>query len=150
MLHEVMQVLAFANDTLLMRNVPCPDIWTPSDTSNRRKLSSNQYQFPFRPGSITGCAGEPGDLFVVRPLPIVPILAGRWPSCDVMWTPSDTSKRGNLFSDRYLFPFRPSSITGCACMPGDLFGVCAPIVSALGPLCPVLPFCSAILFKCLP
>ena len=78
MLHEVMQVLAFANDTRLMRNVPCPDIWTPSDTSNRKKLSSNQYQFPFRPGSITGCAGEPGDLFVVRPsCPMCPFwLAG--------------------------------------------------------------------------
>ena len=100
MLHEVMQVLAFANDTLLMRNVPCPDIWTPSDTSNRRKLSSNQYQFPFRPGSITGCAGEPGDLFVVCPFANVPILADRWSSCGIMWTPSDTSKRRKLFFDQ--------------------------------------------------
>ena len=65
LLHEALAVLTFTNDTRLMQNIPCAYVWTPSDTSNRQKIGSNIYKFPYRPQKFVGCAGGPGDLFAV-------------------------------------------------------------------------------------
>ena len=65
MLHEVLSILTFSNTTRLMQNVPCPYVVTPSDTTNRQKIGSNIYKFPYRPQKYVHCTGGPGDLFVV-------------------------------------------------------------------------------------
>ena len=65
LLKERISVIAYLNDTLLVKNQPCPDLATPGGLEHRRKLAPNTYQFAYLPG----CAGAAGDLFVVR-LPI--------------------------------------------------------------------------------
>ena len=67
MLKENLNSWTFTNDTLLVRNDPCPSITTPENLDHRAKISSNQYRFPFTYSDWTGCASEPGDLLVVRP-----------------------------------------------------------------------------------
>lgn len=49
------------NDTLLVKNAPSPDIVTPQDTSNRKKLAHNKYHFPY----TLLYSAEPGDFIVV-------------------------------------------------------------------------------------
>lgn len=66
LLRERISVITFLSDTLLVKNQPCPDLATPEGLDHRRKLGHNTFQFAYLPG----CAGAPGDLFVVR-LPIV-------------------------------------------------------------------------------
>ena len=67
MLKEHLNSWTFTNDTLLVRNDPCPSITTPENLDHRAKIGSNQYRFPFTYSDWTGCASEPGDLLVVRP-----------------------------------------------------------------------------------
>ena len=67
MLHQPLSILTFTNTTRLMQNVPCPFVNTPADTTSRQKVGSNMYKFPYRPQKYVGCAGGPGDLFVVCP-----------------------------------------------------------------------------------
>ena len=57
-------MITFLADTLLVKNQPCPDLATPDGLEHRRKLAHSLYQFAY----LSGCAGAPGDLFVVRPL----------------------------------------------------------------------------------
>ena len=61
LLGERINVITFLSDTRLVKNQPCPDLATPDGLDHRRKLSHNVYQFAYLPG----CAGAPGDLFVV-------------------------------------------------------------------------------------
>ena len=67
MLKEDLNSWTFTNDTLLVRNDPCPSITTPEGLDNRTKIGSNQYRFPFTYSDWVGCVSEPGDLLVVRP-----------------------------------------------------------------------------------
>ena len=66
MLKEDLNSWTFTNDTLLVRNDPCPSITTPEGLDNRTKIGSNQYRFPFTYSDWVGCVSEPGDLLVVR------------------------------------------------------------------------------------
>jgi len=63
LLREIINVITFLSDTLLVKNQPCPDLYTPVSLDHRKKLAHNVYQFAYQ----SGCAGAPGDLFVVRP-----------------------------------------------------------------------------------
>ena len=63
LLREIINVITFLSDTLLVKNQPCPDLYTPVSLDHRKKLAHNVYQFAYQPG----CASAPGDLFVVRP-----------------------------------------------------------------------------------
>lgn len=63
LLRERINVITYLSDTLLVKNQPCPDLYTPDGIDNRRQLAADIYQFPYLPG----CAGAPGDKFVVRP-----------------------------------------------------------------------------------
>jgi hypothetical protein len=141
LLHEVILVLTFANDTRLMRNVPCPDMGTPSDTSSRAKLSYNKYQFPFSPNT---CAYESGDLFVVRPCASWAQLAGS--AYLVVHVETRHLQEEPMSLHQYHFLSYSSSIPGCTTEPGDLLcGVS--IASPMGLLCPVGPSCSVTSFS---
>ena len=63
LLRERINVITYLSDSLLVKNQPCPDLYTPDGVDYRRQLAADVYQFPYLPG----CAGAPGDKFVVRP-----------------------------------------------------------------------------------
>ena len=89
MLKEHLNSWTFTNDTLLVRNDPCPSITTPENLDHRAKIGSNQYRFPFTYSDWTGCASEPGDLLVVRPTLLACTLNAWARTAWLMFTCSD-------------------------------------------------------------
>ena len=61
LLTSEINVITYLSDTLMVKNQPCPDLYTPPGIVNRKRLGNNKYQFPY----LKGCAGAEGDLFVV-------------------------------------------------------------------------------------
>ncbi len=45
LLTGAINVITFLSDTLMVKNQPCPDLYTPDGVVNRKKLGENMYKF---------------------------------------------------------------------------------------------------------